>query len=711
MDREKIKEIWPEWRIIRKIGEGSYGAVYEAERTDVVECQAAIKVISIPKSESEIRNLLSEGLSEDETRSYVQNVVSDFTEEIRLLESFKGTQNIVSIEDFKVKEKTDLFGWDVYIRMELLTPLQTYIADRKFTERDVIKLGIDICNALELCAKNGVIHRDIKPGNIFVNRFGDYKLGDFGIARTLDAITGGFSIKGTYSYMAPEVYKGIPYDERVDIYSLGIVLYQYMNRNRQPFITADKTGITPVMRENALRRRLNGEALPAPSEASPNLARIILKACENNPSKRFESATEMKLALQAHLEGKNVFQEAAPNRTVNRKGQGAVPVKHADITIDRKDLAVKREAHHEPERRKKKPSLMKRVAMAYLVLVMLVLAVLTYREFFKKENNSGDGQSIKIEIPEDVIGDIVHSDEKTNEGALSDTEESTESIENAPENPQEEEEGNCYLTEVCPPYESYDFRESDSLTMAGEEYTNGFELHSVSSSTYALFNLGGKYEQMEFDIGHIDGTSMSNATFVFYLDGEKSESITVKAESLPSHRKIKLKKAKQMKIVCEDASSYPSYGFANAVLIKAKGVVDTESSKKVEIPSEYLLTRQCEPYESYDYREAESFMMAGEEYSNGFEFKSISDSTYALFNLGGKYEQMEFDIGHIDGTNMSGVTFVFYLDGEKSESITVKAWSLPSHYKVELKKAKQMKIVCEDASSYPSYGFANAVIR
>ena len=58
---------------------------------------------------------LSEGLSEDETRSYVQNVVSDFTEEIRLLESFKGTQNIVSIEDFKVKEKTDLFGWDVYI--------------------------------------------------------------------------------------------------------------------------------------------------------------------------------------------------------------------------------------------------------------------------------------------------------------------------------------------------------------------------------------------------------------------------------------------------------------------------------------------------------------------------------------------------------------------------------------------------------------------
>ena len=247
--------------------------------------------------------------------------------------------------------------------------------------------------------------------------------------------------------------------------------------------------------------------------------------------------------------------------------------------------------------------------------------------------------------------------------------------------------------------------------MAGEEYTNGFELHSVSSSTYALFNLGGKYEQMEFDIGHIDGTSMSNATFVFYLDGEKSESITVKAESLPSHRKIKLKKAKQMKIVCEDASSYPSYGFANAVLIKAKGVVDTESSKKVEIPSEYLLTRQCEPYESYDYREAESFMMAGEEYSNGFELHSVSSSTYALFNLGGKYEYMEFDIGHIDGTSMSGATFVFYLDGEKSESITVKAWSLPSHYKVELKKAKQMKIVCEDASSYPSYGFANAVIR
>lgn len=128
-----------------------------------------------------------------------------------------------------MKKKNEI-GWDIYIRMELLIPLNSYICDNILLEQDVIKLGVDICTALELCAKRNVIHRDIKPENIFINQFGDFKLGDFGIARKLENVTGGFSQKGTYSYMAPEIEKGIQYDATVDLYSLGLVMYRFMKQ-------------------------------------------------------------------------------------------------------------------------------------------------------------------------------------------------------------------------------------------------------------------------------------------------------------------------------------------------------------------------------------------------------------------------------------------------------------------------------------------------
>lgn len=213
------------------------------------------------------------------------------------MESLKGVQNIVSVEDYKVVEKMNRPGWDIYIRMELLTPFNTYIQTKTMSEREVIKLGCDICTALELCAKRNVIHRDIKPENIFVNSFGDFKLGDFGIARKLENVTGGLSQKGTYNYMAPEVERGRQYDETVDIYSLGMVLYRLMNRNRLPFLNTEQQLMNPNERMAALRRRMSGEPLPPPCEASPALTQIILCACDFDPKKRFASATAMKNAL------------------------------------------------------------------------------------------------------------------------------------------------------------------------------------------------------------------------------------------------------------------------------------------------------------------------------------------------------------------------------------------------------------------------------
>lgn len=301
MSVEALKQIWPEWQIEGKpLGKGSFGVVYKAVRRDHnVKSYAAIKVISIPNDSSEVVSLRSEGMDMNAIRTYLQGIVNDFVSEIQLMESLKGVQNIVSIEDYKVVEKNNEIGWDIYIRMELLTSFNAYICDKKLTEEEVVKLGCDICTALEICAKRKIIHRDIKPENIFINDFGYYKLGDFGIARQMENMTGGLSQKGTYDYMAPEVVNSSEYDERVDIYSLGIVLYRLLNGNRLPFLETEKLIFNHNERRNAVECRIHGEKLPTPCDASPAMADIILRACAYDPNMRFSSATEMKQALMS----------------------------------------------------------------------------------------------------------------------------------------------------------------------------------------------------------------------------------------------------------------------------------------------------------------------------------------------------------------------------------------------------------------------------
>lgn len=303
MSIDVLKTIWPEWQIEKQLGKGSYGVVYKAVRKDHnVESYAAIKVISIPGDSSEVDTLRSEGLDVNATKTYLQGIVDDFVGEIQLMESLKGIQNIVSVEDYKVIEKTGEIGWEIYIRMELLIPFNNFICDNKLTEEDVIRLGCDICTALEICRKRNIIHRDIKPENIFINGFGHFKLGDFGIARKLENMSGGLSQKGTFNYMAPEVANSNEYDERVDIYSLGIVLYRLLNENRLPLLDAE-TQLSPNERRNAVERRIHGEALPAPCEASSAMADVILRACAYDPQERFASPTEMKEALLSVAKG------------------------------------------------------------------------------------------------------------------------------------------------------------------------------------------------------------------------------------------------------------------------------------------------------------------------------------------------------------------------------------------------------------------------
>ena len=293
MDKELPVSAWPEWKIIEKIGEGSFGKVYKAQRTERGKSfYSAIKIINIPGSQSELNSVRSETGDDQAARQYFQNLVEECIQEISTMEYFRGNSYIVSVEDFKVMEYLDAIGWEISIRMEYLTSFMDCCAEKQLTENEVIQLGLDLSKALEYCRKLNIIHRDIKPETIFVSRFGDFKLGDFGIARELERTMSGFSKKGTYSYMAPEMYKGEKYDSGVDIYSLGIVLYKLMNHNRLPFMNLEKQFITYRDKENALTRRMSGEQMEPPAEAGRLFAQIILKACAFDPAKRYQTPEE-----------------------------------------------------------------------------------------------------------------------------------------------------------------------------------------------------------------------------------------------------------------------------------------------------------------------------------------------------------------------------------------------------------------------------------
>ena len=290
------------WNITRLLGAGSYGKVFEIERSEFGQTyRAALKVITVPQSSAEVRSVISEGMSVSQAEAYFHGIVEELMHEFSIMFKLKGTANIVSCEDLRVLEHPDGIGWDILIRMELLHPLLPYVYQHPMARRDIIKLGIDICKALELCQRYNIIHRDIKPENIFISDNGDYKLGDFGIARTIERTTSGLSKKGTYSYMAPEVYAGREYGFSVDTYSLGLVLYRMLNKNRGPFLPQPPEAITFSSREQALARRMSGEPLPRPFYGEGRLGEIVLKACAFDPKDRYSSPQQLRQELEAIL--------------------------------------------------------------------------------------------------------------------------------------------------------------------------------------------------------------------------------------------------------------------------------------------------------------------------------------------------------------------------------------------------------------------------
>lgn len=168
-------------------------------------------------------------------------------------------------------------------------------ANKPFTLKEVSLIFSALCSAIDYAHSRGMVHRDIKPANVMINEEGQVVLTDFGIARIMGATqyTQTGALSGTPAYMSPEQGQGERGDERSDIYSLGVMLYEMV------------TGIVPYDADTpfAVIMKHISEPLPMPSTINPNVPeaveRVILKAMSKNPDDRYQTAGEMAIALRS----------------------------------------------------------------------------------------------------------------------------------------------------------------------------------------------------------------------------------------------------------------------------------------------------------------------------------------------------------------------------------------------------------------------------
>lgn len=182
-----------------------------------------------------------------------------------------------------------------YIVMELVEgrSLQQAIAAGGLTEDRALEVVADVCSALHYAHERGLIHRDIKPGNILMADDGSVKVTDFGIARAIDneTVTRTAAVLGTAAYLSPEQAQGLDVDPRSDLYSLGVVLYESLT-GRQPF--AGDSPVTVAYQHVQEQPRPPRELDPAISQAAEA---ITMRALAKNPANRYRSAGDMRTDL------------------------------------------------------------------------------------------------------------------------------------------------------------------------------------------------------------------------------------------------------------------------------------------------------------------------------------------------------------------------------------------------------------------------------
>ena len=274
-------QVFGHYRLIEKIGAGGMGVVFRAH-DEQLRRDVAVKILP--------HDLFSDAASRERFRKEALAVG-------RL-----NHPNIAMAFDFGEQNGVD------YLVTEYIpgTNLDEKIGKQALPQKTVLELGLQILSGLEAAHRENVVHRDLKPGNIRLNRDGQVKILDFGLAKLSEPfdenadtvnLTSSVSISGTLPYMAPELLRGEEADARADIWATGAVLYEMATGrrafpDRQPSLVIDA-----ILHYDPVRPTLINKKLTASLEA------VILKALDRDPDRRYQSAREFRLDLQRLLAG------------------------------------------------------------------------------------------------------------------------------------------------------------------------------------------------------------------------------------------------------------------------------------------------------------------------------------------------------------------------------------------------------------------------
>lgn len=270
--------VFNRYRILRRLGSGTTGIVYSCRDLFKVESTLALKVLS----------------KEAAQEPYL---VARFRNEIHALYRISH-HNVIRGHEFFRNSGCEAFTMEYVEGRELsrLIPPHEHLEIEQ-----VVGILMQILTGLAAIHGSHFLHRDLKPKNIFVSVKGVVKIGDFSTAMSLvpDVHAEPLGIDGTPEYMSPEAIMGEALDYRTDIFSVGVVAYQMLT-GHLPFPYASP--------EENLRARLKGKLPPADRvrpDCPQSLSKVIARALESNPHRRFSSAEEMQEALQkvTHDEG------------------------------------------------------------------------------------------------------------------------------------------------------------------------------------------------------------------------------------------------------------------------------------------------------------------------------------------------------------------------------------------------------------------------
>ena len=261
---------------------------------------SGLRIIRIPASEEEYETAKKTVLAEEEAHELFYEMLERITGECRVMESLSENPNILGCREYEAVENEEGFGWTVYIRTELLRPLLSYAGECPMTVPDVVQLGIEIADALAGCRMFEIIHRDVSPETIFVTEDRHFKLGGFDLAHEREKVASDRAKKNQGTYVSPEQYGGKNYSYESDQYSLGLILYRFLNHDRMPFYPPSSQPVRYHDRELARQKILDGKTVPPPDGADEALGAIIQKACAFKPERRYGSAAELRDALLAY---------------------------------------------------------------------------------------------------------------------------------------------------------------------------------------------------------------------------------------------------------------------------------------------------------------------------------------------------------------------------------------------------------------------------